>query len=272
MKPIDPAEATLAVIGIRPLLTREIERITMEQAHEIADYGKKLYAEAKRIVRGEKSSVPLGSINYRTMLNQLFSDEFNQEQIIGMVMQFPPVLHAVTSDFFVDAGLAIKYLRQLFPREQKQTQTSVVQALQPSALAIRRFVNTFDVLDKPMRILAHIATGSLLKSQMQAVRELYPTISPAIDDAFDEAKAYELAQKKSFQLPPLVQIGLTAWKGLPRVTPQLQSRLQNNFAAAKQTQQGQPRPQTEGTSQSIIAKESLTNTQKALFPQTTKAG
>lgn len=272
MKTIDPTEATLAVIGLRPVLSREVERIKMEQARRVMSYAQDIYKEAKGIVRGEKSSVPLGNINYKKMLNQLFDDEFGMQQIVDMVNKFPPVLHAITSDFVVEAGNAIKYLRQLFPRQDKRTLTGATQSLQPSAMAIRRFVTTFDVLDDPMRILAHIASGSLLKSQTGAVREMYPTISDVITDAFDEAEAYERAQKKSFQLPPFVQIGLTTWKGLPRLSPQLQQRLQQNFAVAKQTQAKQPRPQTEGTSQSIIAKESLTNTQKALFPQTSKAG
>lgn len=272
MKQVDPAEATLAVIGVRPILTREVERFTMEQARNVADYPKTIYKLAKSVVQGERFKVPFEPINYRKTLEALFSDEFNMQQIADMAAKFPPILHAVTSDFLVEAGNMIQYLRKLYPRNDRQTLTGAVQALQPSALAIQRFVTTFNILDDPLRTFAFIASGSLLHTQVQCMRDMYPTISDAITDAFDDAETGERAKKKSFQLPPLTQIGLATWKNLPRLDPALQSRLQQNFAEARKTQQGQPKPQTEGTSQSVIAKESLTNTQRALFPQTSKAG
>lgn len=272
MKPVDPVEAMLAVIGVRPILAKDVPKLTMEKAREIVDVPKRIYQLAKQVVRDETFDVPLGTINYKTMLDQLFPTDRqapDEAHIVDMVSKFPPVLHAVTSDFLVEASKVIGYLRDLFPRQTKQSLTGETN-IAPSALAVRRFVTTLDVIDNPFHVFALISTGSLLNSQRQAVRTVYPTISTAIDDAFDEAKNYELVQKKSWQFPPHVQIGLSAWQGLPRLPNGMQTRLQKNFAEANVKSNSQPPKPTEGTSQSIAAKESLTNTQRALFPQMSK--
>jgi len=267
---IDPVEAALAVIGVRPILSREVEKVLMIQVREMHELPKTIVKEAKLVVRGEKSSIPFGSVSYKKMLHDL-TEDFNEQQLEEMVSKFPTALHAITSNFIVDAKKLIVFLRQLLPMQTKQTLLGP-ENIMPSAMAIRRFATTVDVLDNPMRVFAHIASGSLLKSQATAVQTVYPTISKAIDVALEEAGADEKANKASFQLPSLVTIGWYAWKGIPRVPPKLQQALQANFAKA-QAEQPKPENQASGGQQSIIAKESMTNVQRSLYPsQTSKAG
>jgi hypothetical protein len=266
---IDPAEAMLAVIGMQPILSKEVERVTMEQVREMANIQRTVYSMAKEVMRGEVHKVPLGNINYKRMLDQI-TEKYDEAQVIAMASKFPPALHAITSDFIIDAGKAVDFLRHIFPIQRKlgfNGQSAVL----PPATAIARYTTTYHILDNPLRTFAHIACGSLLKSQTLAVKQVFPTISAAISDAFEAAQESELNKKKSFQVPPKVQRGLAVWKDLPSVPLQLQQRLQQNFADADKEKEP-PKAQTEGTAQSVAAKEAITNTQRALYPQTSKAG
>ncbi len=176
------------------------------------------------------------------MLKQL-TDGYNAGQLESMVNAFPPALHEVSADFLIKAKQVVDYLKTLFPIATKETLLGPVNIL-PPALAIRRFATSLDVLDDPKRIFIHIACGSLLKSQVAAMEAIYPTFSKAVTHAFKEAGTEAKAAKSSFQLPAKVEIGYGVWAGIPRVSPG-----------------------AEGSETSVVAKESMTQTQQSLYPQ-----
>lgn len=269
MLDIDPVECALAAIGLKPILSREVERVTMAQVAEMVSLPKRIYKEAKCIVQGEKYKVPTESISYKKMLKEL-TEQYSEAQLVEMLSKFPPQLHAISAKFLVKAQQTREYLLSILPIQTKQTLLGP-ENLPPSTLAIRRFTTTFDILDNPMKILTHIACGSLLKSQTDAAKLVYPTLSAAITDALKEAAIDEKAEKKSYQLPAKVAIGSSVWLGQPIVSPKLQTTLQGNFAKNKaQT----PSPQQQGSqpsgNSSVAAKEALSNTQHGLFPQQTQ--
>lgn len=266
MVEIDAVERALAVIGIEAVLSREVEKIRLSDVKDMVGLNKKVYQEAKRIVDGEKSSVPLTDVNYKRTLKEL-TDEYNAGQLESMVAAFPPALHDISGSFLVKAQEVVKLLRSLFPVTTKETLLGPENIL-PPALAVRKFATLLDVLNDPMRVLAHISCGSLLKSQVTVMNEVYPTFSECVTDAFKEAGSDAKAKKKSFVLPGLVAVGYGTWAGQPRVSPQLQKRLQDNFVNAE-TEKKKP-PGSEGTSTSVVAKEALTNTQRANFPNALK--
>lgn len=267
---IDPVESALAVIGVEPILSREVEKVRLSDVREMEGLTKRVYAEAKRVVDGEKSSVPLTAVNYKKML-KLLTDGFDQGQLEAMVAAFPASLHEISADFLIKAQQVVKLLQNLYPVATKQTLLGPENIL-PPALAIRKFAVALDVLNDPMRVFAHIACGSLLKAQATVVKEVYPSFSESLEDAFREAGENAKAKKQSFQLPGLATIGLQAWKGLPRVSPRLTSRLQNNFKQAAE-EKDKPSNQASGGENSVLAKEAMTNTQKGLYPNTIqKAG
>lgn len=264
---LDPTEAILAVIGVKPILSKEVERVTMAQLHEAEDLGKRIYREAKSIINGETFDVPTVAINYKKMLHDL-TEEFNEGQLQAMVAAFPAQLDSIAASFIVDAKKVVDYLKSMFPIRNKQTLLGPENIL-PSELSIRRFATAFDVLDNPMRTLMHIANGSLLKSQAKAVQQIYPSISEAISDALMDAGTDAKAAKKSYEVPARVSIGWSAWRNIPRISPQLQQRLQTNFVKAQQ-EQPKPQSQASGGQASVAAKEAMTATQRSLYSEATK--
>jgi hypothetical protein len=263
---IDPTEIALAVIGVRPIVSKEVERILMSQVHEMENFPKRIVQEAKLVMREDQSDIPLGSVNYKQIL-KLLTEEYSEDQLTAMASKFPTALaEQVTGHFLIKAKQLISYLKQLLPVMTRNTLLGPENIL-PSQLAVRRFATTLDVLDNPLRVFPHIAHGSLLKSQAQAVKQIYPTSAQAIDQELGNAAEAEKANRKSFKLPPKVEIGWCAWKGQPRFPPKLMQALQANFAKAKAEQ---PKPQTQsGGAQSVVAKEAMTNIQRSLYPTQT---
>lgn len=264
MKDIDHVECMLAVIGIRPIISKEVEKVTMAQAREALELPKTIYAKAYEVVCGDKFKVPRSGINYKKMLIDI-NEKYNEAQMIAMVEKFPPALHALRDQFIAKAQEVVKLLQSLFPMQTKTTMLGP-ENIAPPMLAVKRFVTSLDVLDNPLTVLEHIACGSLLKSQTVIMEEVYPTLSEAITDALIEAATREKAKAQSFRLPAKVNVGYGIWTGVPRVTPALQKRLQDNFAKAKEKKDSSPAGQS-GTATSVVAKEALTPTQQGLFPQ-----
>lgn len=273
MPKIDPVEAALAVIGIKAVISREVEKVKLSDVKEMHDLNKRVFIEARKIVDGETSSVPLGALNYKKTLNELY-EGFNVGQLEQMVAAFPTALHDIAGDFLIKAKQTVELMKSLCPVQTKQTLLGPEQLLPPE-LAVRRFATGLDVVDDPMHVLAHIACGSLLKSQVALVKEVFPTFSACVDAAFKEAGETRKAQKKSFRLPTKVEIGYGIWKGLPRVSASLHSTLQANFTKA-QAEKPQPgAEQQSGGQASVAAKEAMSSTQRGLYPNSptaTKAG
>lgn len=267
-KIIDPVECALAVIGIQSVISREVEKVLVADVKAMADLNDNVYKEARNIINGESSSVPLTSVPYKKMLIDL-TEDFDAGQLEEMVNKFPAALHEISAPFLIKAKQTVKLLAQMFPRSQKTTLLGPENIL-PSALAIRKFATILDVIEDPMRVLAHISCGSLLKAQVTVVKEIFPSFSECLDDALAVAGENAKVAKKSFVLPAKVTIGYGTWKGLPRVNQNLANKLQDNFKQAQQ-QQNKP-PGQEATETSVAAKEAMTGTQKALYPNLQKAG
>ncbi len=97
------------------------------------------------------------------------------------------------------------------------------------------------------------------------MRAIYPSRSKTIETELREAAEREKAAVKSYDVPPLVEIAASTWLGRPLLSPSLTATLQSNHDVAKQKAQNQ---RTNPASASIVAKESLTNTQQALYRET----
>jgi hypothetical protein len=270
MSSIDPVESLLAVVGLQPFITKKLDKVTAVQMHEAADYNKLVSKLSKEVVSGEFARrMPAVGINYQKMLTDL-SEKATDAELQEMLSKFPMQLHHLIGELAAKVQQMLDFLRGIFP---VQTRTTILEEtnILPSALAIQKFAVLFDVLDSPIRVFNHIANGSLLTSQAQVVRQLYPTIAKAIDDSLTESMDREKTQSKSFRLPVLVNIGIGKFRGLQSVPVDLQQRMQANFAQAKQ-QQGKPSPPAGQGVNSVAAKESLTNTQRASFPAQTSKG
>jgi hypothetical protein len=262
--PIDLVEAAMAVIGVQPIVSRNVERFTKGKWNEADALGRRIQSAARDVCDGTMSTkIPLGSVNYNVILKDL-TEPFNEAQLVEMVAQFPPELHELSSAFIMKAQEVVGSLRQILPIAEHKT-IAGSHVVPPSQMQLRRFVSTLTVLDDPMRMFPLMAAGALLNTQTISVRKIYPSISRAIDEALQEAIEASKARKKSYELPPRAEIGVGAWRGNPQVDKKLHTVLQGGLEQAAQDRQN-AKPQPSSAQTSVAAKEALSPGQRANYP------
>jgi hypothetical protein len=269
MDSLDSVEACLAVIGVRPIVSKAVERFTMSKWHEMDALPRRIHDAARSLVSGTMSTkIPLGSFNYRATLEDL-SQPFDEQQLIDMASKFPPQMHEVTSGFLLKAKAVRAALLAILPISERKT-LSGSSVVPPSQMLLRRFVSTLTVLDDPMRVFPLMAAGAILNTQTISVRTIFPSISKVIDEALQESIEIEKGRKKSFELPPRAEIGVSSWLGRPQVDRKLHVALQGALADAQQAQDNKPAPSEAGTS--VTAKEALSGAQRAAYPHAAPGG
>ena len=219
---IDTGEVIVAVLGLRPIISKKIEKVTKADLDAIADFPFKIQRLAKKLVAGslkEKEEMPPET--YDSFLTRLTSP-FDEAQIEATIGQFPGDAEDKLSAMTI-SHKAFDLVASVLPK-------SVYQSMFSSAnLAVSdpqwwTFQESFELLNDPLLVFNDIATGELLGSQATAMREIYPTISRAIDDAIMAANSEELAKVKSFELPVNVEFGCATWFKMPiDVAPYQQS-------------------------------------------------
>ncbi len=270
MPSLDLVESAMAVIGVKPIVSRAVERFTKGKWHEMEALPKRIVELSRSLCDGTLSTkIPLGSVNYNAVLKDL-SEPYNEQQLTEMAAKFPPELHELTSAFLLKAQEVCASLRQILPIVEHKT-LSGSRVIPPSQMQLRRFVSTLIVLDDPMRIFPLMAAGAMLNTQTISMRKVYPSIAKAVDDALQASIEREKAAKKSYELPPRAEIGVSAWLGKPQVDPVLHAALQAGLEQASQERQ-RPQKQPQGAGSSVLAKEALSSAQAATYPHAVQRG
>jgi hypothetical protein len=235
---IAPPEAALAVIGIRPLISREVERIRVMTLREIDRLPDELMAGARAVVRGEANErLKVGaadSARYRAMLKD-FAKGYDAKQVDDMVAQFPAEYQTLGAGLVVLAAQVIQELGAMYPISTYQSVTGSINLL-PPAPKLWQFARVLDLIDRPLSLFQLIAAGALLRSQARAFRTVYQTLSRAVDAAFVDAVKRAKTEKISFQLPVLAETGMCAWMDLPPGGADAASLVQSHDAAGKAKQ------------------------------------
>ena len=263
MDPLDPTEAVLAIIGVRPIVSKAVERFTMSKWHEMDALPRRIHDAARSLVTGTMSTkIPLGTFSYRATLDAL-SQPFDEDQLTEMASKFPPAMHEVTGAFLLKAKAVRAALLAILPISERKT-LSGSNIVPPSQMMLRRFVSTLTVLDDPMRVFPLMAAGALLNTQTISLRTIFPSLSKVVDEAIQESIEAEKTRKKSFELPPRAEIGISSWLGRPQVDRKLHVALQGALADAQQSHDNPPKPSASSTS--VAAKEALSPAQRAAYP------
>lgn len=250
---IDPGEVALSVIGVQAVISREVEKITAPQRREMLNLDAQVAKLARAVCRDSLEIPAQFPPSYRKLLEEL-TRPFNAGQVEAMIAPLPP---ETKRPFMMAAQRAFEYLQGRLPKSVYTTFAGDKQ--QPvSDPQFFQFCSLFQVLDDPLTVFGLIGGAAMLRSQVAAVRSVYPTLSAAIDEAMQDACATELAAKKSYQLPGPAEIGMATWEGRPIETKPFQA------AYAPQAKRD-PQP-TQGGS-SALAKESLSGAQAALYGQ-----
>ena len=210
---IDPGEVIIAIVGMRSVVSRSVEKPTQAQLNAIADFPLKIQRLAKKLTAGtlpEKDELPPSK--YDEILTDL-TMPFDEAQIEKTLGKFPGDAESMMAAMTV-ASNGFALLAGVLPKSVYQSVSSTVN-LAISDPQWWTFQETFALLNNPLLSFNDICTGEILPSQVTALREIFPTISKAIDVAINAATSEELAKVKSFELPVHVEFGVANWFRTP---------------------------------------------------------
>lgn len=258
---LDPIEAVLAVIGVRPLISKQVEHFRKDQLDQAMKLPETIQSMVRKLVKDELIGTPLFETSYDDTLRDLF-DDWRPEQLEAMVKAMSKWIPHLDIGLMAKAKDVLSYLQGIFPRSSVNTalmSTNVV----PSDPVIYDFESVLEVLDEPLKVLALMQQGAITKRQIAAVRLVYPTLSKVIDEALIDIVSDRKAEKKSFELPPAAEIGVTKWFGKPAIDPKLSAQLKAIVPKPKDA--SPPVPSATSPKTSVLAKESMSSAERATY-------
>ena len=256
VSPTNPGEVALAVVGVRAVVSRAVEKVSADQRRQMAAYDKIIGKRARELMTDEvKCSWPEPP-SYRPLLRDL-TQPLDQHQVEAMLAPLDPETQTA---FLPLAANAFLYLQNALPRSVYKSLAGF-QQLPVDDPSWFRFAGLLRVLDDPLQIFELAAGGALMRYQVAAVRELFPTVSQAIDDALQAAIIDAKGRDRSYELPAYAEAGVSTWFGLPLIT--VPTTAVYATADAKRDQQPQP---SKGQL-SPEAQSALTDAGAALYPR-----
>lgn len=255
---VEPGEAMLAVVGLRPLLEKTAARIPADDWKIIYGIAKKCDSLARDLVDGSLKSSQPPSIDYDGLLDA-FTEPFDTSALDPMLKEIPLALHDAISSFVGTAAKAMAYLEGKFPISVVKTVCGTVN-LPPSDFAIGMFEDLLEVVDKPLNVYGMVAVGRLTSDQALALETIYPElyalIVASIVDRIIRAKT-ALADPNDWYCE--FERGLAVLLSVPGLDPSIKSALalpatnqpQTNQAAQSRPPQKAPATNTATASQKV---------------------
>lgn len=243
MTPIDPAEALLAAIGVQPIVSHFIERITPKQWDEAGTIGSRCDTFAKSMVAGKLADLTYNDfdrIDYGATLRDL-STPYIPQQVEAMVMHIPPALEGLHGGFIALAARTFQYLYSQFPIVLRESVAGNNNIPPPRSL-MNRFECLLWVLDNPLGVFSLIQGATLTQHQMDGLHAVYPTICQYIEnEAIPSAMEAARLDKPGFQLTRQTEQGVRKFFGRLPLPPGLNQILQTPPATPQQQQQPIPK-------------------------------
>lgn len=225
--PIAPHEAVLASVGMRPIISGEVEQITPDQWAHARDLPYEINKAAHALVAGtlegpRKDSPP----GYGALLHDL-AQPFDEEQVRAMIGTFPEPLMTAAPMFVMLAARAFTALAELLPKSVVTSLSHGMQNVRPSDRALDKFNQLFDVLDDPLEALRLAGHGRLFPPQVAALKATYPTVMDYMRAAVAKEIALARGDSPSFHLSRAAEIGIEKLLGVDTTPAALRTLLRS---------------------------------------------
>jgi hypothetical protein len=212
---INPGELALACIGLSPIIKGEMPKIGLGKLNDMGNIPKEIAKLAGKLADGELTYQPYAhEHSYKTLLARI-TDPLKQHEVDDLIAKFHVEAGDIAMAFAVAVQQALADLKAIFPVSVYKTYAGP-KNIEPNADVVFQFLNRLDVINDPLRVFPLIATGAILKTQVEIVREVYPTLSREIDAQIAAAVVKRRASSpasKPYQLPPRAEIGVAKWQG-----------------------------------------------------------
>lgn len=211
MTPIDVGEKWAAVLGVKPVLSKRVEKITDGQKAEVASLEETIAKKAKALVNDSLVPPGFAFVDYEKVLDQTM-EEIDIPQIEAMIRALPGEDQLA---YMTIAKKQYMALQSSIPRSTYQTFAGS-ENLTPDFSALVEFNDLFNGLEDPISFLfGAVADGSLDRGVANAVKTVFPTLTLAILAAIQDAVADKISKSKSYTLPWKAEIGMQAFLGAP---------------------------------------------------------
>jgi hypothetical protein len=220
---LDPGELALASIGVTALINDEVPKFGKGKIQAALDIPAELPKLARQLMAGELHSKPAKRTgNYRKLLDRL-AKPMSPAEVEALVSRFPPEATDMSGPFVVSCQAAWARLADLFPVSVIESFTGPTN-ITPTDDVVWKFFNQLQILDDPRRVYELMGSGALLRSQVEALKGVYPTISAAVETSIYEAVASAKAMRSSYQVPPSVDVGIKVFLGRRQIDSRDQSK------------------------------------------------
>ncbi len=234
---VDPAQALLASIGVRPIISHRIERITPAQWKAAGDIADKSDEIAKLMVGGKLDSLTVldfDRIDYSATLQGL-TQPYLPQQVEAMLHHIPPGLDGLQMSFMALAKKTYDYLYSQLPIVLRKSVAGNNNIAPPRRL-VSKFESLLWALDNPLGVYNLMQNATLTSQQNDGLHAIYPSLCQHMgDESIPNAIEDERAKRPRFQLQRHTEQGVRRFLGRLPINPELGAILQ---AAPPKGEQG----------------------------------
>lgn len=256
MSDINPAEALLAIIGVRPIISHRIEEITPQEWRNVDNIQSIIRAQAERMVKNELEDRvrDFDPIMYQKTLGEL-TQPYKASQVEAMLHQLPPFFTPFLDDFMALSRKTFQYLYQHFPIQVRQS-VAGPSNVKPAGRLINKFESLLYILDNPIEVFTLMNEGRLLSYQVEGLKAIYPSVYDYMERSIRSALGDEKVQDKKFQLARKIEFGVQMFLGKSSISDSLKKILQTpaNIQKPEPNQSSQEKPTTSKLSQETAPK------------------
>jgi hypothetical protein len=251
---IDIGEKWAAVLGVEPVLDQEMPRIYAEDRKRVDNFEVEIMELADKVCGGS-SKLNWPNVPGNEKIGQKLAQSFKEDDIVKLIARLPQDAKLPYKDVAMHQFM---FLAKAFPRSTRSTLTGPI-PVDPSSIEMFRFDGLYRIVDNPLYVLSLMGADALLQNQVQACRNLFPSISMAIDAALRQSWEDHKVKNKSYEVPYKADSGIRQWLGMPILIAPYQA----TYLTAKEKINAQPQPSR--SQYSPESKASMSAAQSALY-------
>ena len=252
---IDPGEAWAVALGVGPVLSKQIGRVTADQRRTAFELPSRVAKLAAQCVQGKLTAGYPDVPKYKALFNDL-SRTMELPQIEAMIARLPD---EAKLPYMTVAARQFEFLTTALPRPIRETLAGIV-PMPPDPVALHRFAGLYRVVNNPLYLLDLMSSGSVLANQCHAVRIIFPTLSAYFDTVLRDAVVEQVTRDASFQVPYLADSGIRDYLDMEQIYKPYQAA----FIPPLEEDAGQ-KPSLPSSGVAPESKASLSAAQNALY-------
>lgn len=207
---VDPGELALATVGVSAIINGDPPKMGLGRIQEAMSIPARAAKLAKQLFDGELEYSPMPRAHDYKKLLKRFKVGLQMHEMPDLVGLFPHQASDMAGSFQLVVQSAFDHMKGIFPISTVLNFTGPVN-ITPDDERVWRFYSQLELLNDPLRAFSLIASAAILKSQVVAVRGIYPTLTELFDSVIYEAMGAAKAAKMSYQIPPRAEQGLATW-------------------------------------------------------------